>query len=142
MKNKSISIKPVLPTKKGFLKVINKGLNECNGKKIGRFNWKDLDIQAVDAQGKMVGGLVSGTYWGWLFVKSLWVAEAYRNKGLGTELLQKAEVLAKKRGCQYVHLDTFSFQAPQFYRKLGFKRFGSLKPFPKKSTRYFLYKKI
>jgi ribosomal protein S18 acetylase RimI-like enzyme len=72
----------------------------------------------------------------------LWVDEKHRNKGLGTQLLLKAEVLAGKRGCKYVHLDTFSFQAPEFYRKLGYKRFGALKPFPKGSTRYFLYKKI
>ncbi len=117
-------------------------LNAYNAQQIGPFGWKDLDLKAVNSKGKCIGGLASGTYWGWLFVKMLWVDEKYRGQGIGTCLLEKAQALAKKRGCRYVHLDTFSFQAPDFYRKLGFKRFGTLKPFPKGSRRYFLYKKI
>jgi|WetSurMetagenome_2_1015567.scaffolds.fasta_scaffold1119791_1 ribosomal protein S18 acetylase RimI-like enzyme len=138
----SVSIRPVSSSKKGFRKIVYQKLNSYNKKKVGRFNWRDLDIEATNAKGKCVGGLLSGTYWGWLFVKMLWVEEKHREQGIGTQLLQKAEDLAVKRGCKYVHLDTFSFQAPEFYRKLGFKRFGSLKPFPKGSKRYFLYKRI
>jgi len=138
----STLIKPVSLTNKGFRDRVAQKLNSYNAKKIGHFNWKDLDLEAVDPKGKLMGGLVSGTYWGWLFVKMLWVDEKHRNKDIGTQLLQRAEDLARKRGCHHVHLDTFNFQAPEFYRKLGFKRFGVLKPFPKGSKRYFLYKKI
>ncbi len=136
------SIKSVPASDKGFRDFIGHKLNSYNGKKIGRFNWRELDLKAVDSEGKIVGGLASGTYWGWLFVKMLWVDEKHRNQGVGTQLLHQAEKIAEKRGCKYVHLDTFSFQAPDFYRKAGFQRFASLKPFPKGSTRYFLFKKI
>ncbi len=142
MTRTSASIKPVSSSNKKFRNRVVQELNAYNAKKIGRFNWKDLDFEAIDSKGKLIAGLVSGTYWGWLFVKMLWVDEKHRNKDIGTQLLNKAEAVAKKRGCKYVHLDTFDFQAPGFYRKLGFKRFGSLKHFPKGSERYFLYKKI
>jgi ribosomal protein S18 acetylase RimI-like enzyme len=137
-----ISIKSVSLSNKNFRKIVSQKLDSYNSKKIGHFNWRDLDIEAVNSKGKLIGGLISGTYWGWLFVKMLWVDEKYRNKDIGTQLIHKAVVIARKRGCKYVHLDTFNFQAPGFYRKLGFKRFGSLKPFPKGSERYFLRKKI
>lgn len=106
--------------------------------------WKGTEIalEARDNKGKLIGGLVGMTYWGWLLVFELWVHESQRKKGLGTELLQRAEAMAKKRGCKYVHLDTFGFQAPGFYRKLGFKVFGTLRPFPRGHKRYYLYKKI
>ncbi len=136
------SIKTVNSPNKRFRDFVGRELNSYNRKYIGRLDWRDLDLKAVDPKGKIVGGLVSGTYWGWLFVKTLWVNEKNRNQGLGTQLLQKAQAIARKRGCRYVHLDTFDFQAPEFYRKMGFKKFGSLKSFPKGSKRYFLYKKF
>jgi ribosomal protein S18 acetylase RimI-like enzyme len=103
---------------------------------------KDIGLEVRDKKGRLIGGLVGLTYWGWLHVFELWVHGTYRKKGLGRDLLQRAEALAKERGCQYVHLDTFSFQAPGFYKKLGFKVFGTLGPFPSGHKRYYLFKKI
>jgi ribosomal protein S18 acetylase RimI-like enzyme len=136
-------VKIVSPAEKGFKKVLGRKLDTHNRAAIGsNFDWKNVEVEAKNARGKLVGGLYGGTYWGWLHVKMLWVDKVYRKQGVGTELIKKAGILAKKRGCKYVCLSTFSFHAPGFYRKLGFKRYASLKPFIKGSTRFYLYKKI
>ena len=142
MDKNSIKLKPVSSKPEKFNKVIANKLNEHAKEKYFPFDWKDLNLEARNKQSQLVGGLAGGTIWNWLFVRALWVAKKYRNQGLGTQLLQKAQLMAKKRGCSYIELDTYSYQAPGFYRKLGFKRFGTLKPFPKGARRYYLFKKI
>ncbi|PLZ04647.1 GNAT family N-acetyltransferase, partial [Fischerella thermalis] len=85
----------------------------------------------------IVGGLIGETYWQWLYVDVLWVHELFRGKGYGDILLATAEQEAVKRGCQYAYLDTFSFQAPEFYRKRGYVVFGELPNFPQGYSRFF-----
>ena len=67
---------------------------------------------------KIVAGLIGQTHGNWLTIKYLWVAENLRGQHIGTELLEQAEKIAKERGCCYCFLDTFSFQAPQFFTKV------------------------
>lgn len=139
---KSFSFKSVSKPRLVLKKQLGHQLDIYNKSQMGFIDWKDLGVEARDPKRKLIGGLVGGTYWGWLQVFELWVDKSYRDQGLGTELLHKAEVIAKKRGCRYIQLDTFSFQAPGFYKKLGFKEFGVLKPFPKGHARHYLYKRI
>jgi len=53
-----------------------------------------------------------------------------------------AEVEARKRGARYAYLDTFDFQAPEFYKKYGYEVFGVLEDFPSGHTRYFMKKQL
>jgi GNAT superfamily N-acetyltransferase len=78
----------------------------------------------------IIGGLWGVTYWRWLFVDQLFVPEAQRGKGLGTALLKQAEAEARKRGCHGVWLLSFSFQAPDFYRRHDYSAFGSIEEYP------------
>jgi GNAT superfamily N-acetyltransferase len=103
-------------------------------------NDRDL-IVVLRAEGSLIGGLIGFTYWNWLFVKQLWVSEAFRSQGHGSELMLAAEREAAGRGCGHAHLDTFDFQALPFYRKLGYVVFGELEDFPPGHTRYFLQKR-
>jgi GNAT superfamily N-acetyltransferase len=81
--------------------------------------WRPLGIFLRDAE-TIMAGLAGHTYAGWLFVQYLWVSDHLRGQGIGRELLVQAERRAQERGCHSVCLDTFSFQAPGFYRKLGY----------------------
>ncbi len=90
----------------------------------------------------IVGGLIGETYWGWLYINALWVAEKLRRKNLGKALMKKAESEARKRGIRHVFVDTYSFQAPGFYRKLGYRQFGKLSDCPKGHSRHFLQKAL
>jgi GNAT superfamily N-acetyltransferase len=78
----------------------------------------------------IIGGLWGVSYWRWLFVDLLFVPEAHRGQGPGTALLQQAEDKARERGCIGVWLLSFSFQAPQFYRRHGYTAFGSIEAYP------------
>jgi ribosomal protein S18 acetylase RimI-like enzyme len=70
------------------------------------------------------------------------VAESLRRKNLGKALIEKAEAEARKRGVGNVFLDSFTFQAPKFYRKLGYREFGRLKDFPVGHDRIWMTKAL
>jgi GNAT superfamily N-acetyltransferase len=95
-----------------------------------------------DGDGELVGGLLGGTYWGWLYVEILWVPEEHRGRGYGRNLLAAAEREAVHRGCLRAHLDTHDFQAVEFYRKQGYVVAGKLEDLPPGHTRYLLKKDL
>lgn len=74
--------------------------------------------------GTILGGLTGKTYWEYLDVYFLWVASERRGAGLGAKILAAAEEEAAKRGCKHSLLNTFSFQAPEFYLKVGYAQVG------------------
>lgn len=108
----------------------------------GSFEKVPLGIYARDDSGKIVGGLTGYTLWTWLHVRLLAVSPEGRGKGLGTDLLTRAEAEARKRGCKNAFLDTFSFQARPFYEKMGYSVFGELPDFPPGHSRYYLRKEL
>jgi ribosomal protein S18 acetylase RimI-like enzyme len=57
-------------------------------------------------------------------------------------LLASAELEARKRGCNFIQLDTFSFQALGFYEKQGYKKFGDLPNYTNNHVRFYLYKAV
>ncbi|MBD2775098.1 GNAT family N-acetyltransferase [Iningainema tapete] len=113
-----------------------------NSNRVGEGNYKHLAIFLRDSHEHIVGGLIGETYWQWLYVDVLWVHESFRGEGYGDTLLTTAEQEAVKRGCRYAYLDTFSFQAPEFYQKRGYVIFGKLPNFPQGYTRFFLKKDL
>jgi GNAT superfamily N-acetyltransferase len=106
----------------------------------GHQRWRPLAVFARD-QERVVAGLGGESYSGWLFVRYLWVSDALRGRGIGRELMGAAEGRAVERGCHSAWVDTFSFQAPGFYRKLGYEVFGEL-DYPPEHKRFFLQKRL
>ena len=101
---------------------------------------QQLTVFLRDKSGSIIGGLLGGTYWRWLYIEVLWVAVEFRKQGYGAALLSAAENEAIKRGCHYSHLDTHSFQAVSFYERRGYSRVGELKDLPEGHSRYLLWK--
>jgi GNAT superfamily N-acetyltransferase len=99
-----------------------------------------ISVEADDLA--VLGGLTGYTRRQWLFVERLWVKTTARRKGIGAHLLTKAEQIARERGCLGSWLDTFSFQARDFYRRQGYEEFGSLMDFPPGYSRYYLWKRL
>lgn len=122
--------------------VIYQGLLEYNLSKIEDKNPKDLGIYLHDESGKKMAGLIGNTHGNWLVVKFLWVNEELRGKNIGGKILKQAEKTAKERGCKYVFLDTFSFQAPKFYLKYGYKEVFTLDEYPLSGKRYYFTKTL
>jgi GNAT superfamily N-acetyltransferase len=126
------------------LRVLSEGLMEYNRSKVGGRSKEPLTFFLRDAEGRIVGG-VHGNYSstsGWLYVAALWVSEGARGGGHGRRLMERVEREAVERGCANAYLDTFSFQAPGFYRKLGYVVFGELEDFPEGHSRIFLRKRL
>ena len=88
------------------------------------------------------GGLTARIGFGWMFVELLFVPERLRGQGVGRQLMEQAEVVARDKGCVGIWLDTFSFQAPGFYQKLGYAVFGEIANYPAGSSRFFLHKHL
>lgn len=102
-----------------------------------------LAVTLEDAPGgRIIGGLWGETYYDWMFVELLFVPEAWRGEGLGARLLAAAEEEARGRGCRHAWLDSYSFQAPGFYRKQGYEVFGTLPDYPRGIERLFLCKRL
>lgn len=96
-----------------------------------------------DSKGNVIGGILAySVMWHILYIDTLWVNEEFRGEGYGSILLKEVEAEAKKIGCHIVHLDTFDFQGPDFYKKNGYEVFGVLEDSPKGHTEYFFTKKL
>lgn len=105
------------------------------------FRGKLMTIIVRDENKQIVGGLKGYCYGNALFVDILFVDDQLRGKGYGTQLMKLAEQEAKKNACDFVHLDTFSFQALPFYLNLGYTVYAELDYKPD-IKRYYLKKDI
>ena len=56
------------------------------------------------------------------------------------ELIKKVEEIAKQKGCGLIHLDSFDWQAKDFYLKHGYEVFGILDDCPPGHKRYYMKK--
>ena len=95
---------------------LNDGITEQAKQKKGM---KQLDFFAFfirDEDSKIVGGCAGDNMYGGLFVGQLWVAEPLRNQGYGTNLMQKAEALAKESKCNFMAVNTFDWEALDFIK--------------------------
>lgn len=123
---------------------------EILNEKMDLFNTKQLSFHGqieefrnyvIKDKDNIIGGIRICLYLNeCMFISVLFVEESYRGKGLGSRLLQYVEDRAKSKGIKLVHLDTFDFQAKDFYSKHGYEIFGVLDDCPKGHKRYYLKK--
>jgi GNAT superfamily N-acetyltransferase len=102
---------------------------------------QSLAVLVRGPDGELRAGLVGYAYAGWLFIRYLWVDSDLRRGGVGRALMAEAERQARALGCHSAWVDTFSFQAPEFYAKLGYREFGRL-DYPPHHQRIFLQKQL
>jgi GNAT superfamily N-acetyltransferase len=122
--------------------IIGSGINEYNQQQAGEEHGKNLCFVLKGSDQVVLGGVIGQTYWDWLFINLMWLKDEFRGQGYGQQLLALAEDEARKRGAKHAYLDTFSFQAPDFYKKYGYRVFGELPDFPAGHTRYFMTKDL
>ncbi len=124
------------------LEFLEDQINAYNVAVTGIVDWYPLAIFVRDAAGQIVAGVNGGMWAGYLEIKNLWVREDLRGQGVGRRLLLAAEQEALRRGCTQVLLDTHDFQAPDFYRRLGYTIFGTFEGIGGRHTRYYLRKTL
>ncbi|WP_244479775.1 GNAT family N-acetyltransferase [Methylobacterium sp. Leaf94] len=104
-------------------------------------DWGLLALTVRDADGAIVGGLWGRHGYGMLFVELLALGPA-RGQGLGRRLMRQAEAEARRRGLSGIWLDTWTFQAPGFYARLGFTECGRITDYPPGHDRIFFVKRF
>jgi GNAT superfamily N-acetyltransferase len=119
-----------------------KGLVAYNREQAGPLKYSRAVITAKGKNGELLGGLILQSYWRESYIELLWLSAKARGTGVGTRLIQEAERSARRRGSLLIHLNTYSFQAPGFYRKQGYRRFGALSGSPRGESRYFYVKNL
>ncbi len=118
------------------------GLDRYNASRVGPEGSRPVWAACRDVNGRLVAGARCMVLWRWLLLDWLWVEEARRGQGLGSLVLQRAEEAGAAAGCTEAMLNTFSFQAPGFYRRHGYAVFGELTDMPEGETRYWMSKRI
>lgn len=107
--------------------------------------FRTLCVFARSDDGKLIGGLTGKTYWDYLDVYFLWVDAEHRGAGLASRILAAAESEAITRGCKHSLLNTFSFQAPKFYPKVGYEEVGVVRGYRGISQlhdRFYMHKSL
>lgn len=116
-------------------------LESFNKQVVGRDDFRPIHL-VIREHGNVVAGLNGLTGWNWLYVQTLWVKDSLRHHGLGTRLLEHAETMAKRRGCVGACLSSFDFQAPEFYERFGYSKFGKIDAYPEDKSLHFLSKRF
>lgn len=93
-------------------------------------------------EGKLVGCVTISFLWNGMEILTLWVDDSIRGQGWGTKLMQAAEDEGVKRGADFAYTNTFSWQAPEFYQKLGYTLYGKLENFPEGDTLSYFRKDL
>ena len=129
-------------TPEADMDVILEGVREYNRNNCGPDKNRPLNIIIRDDQNNIIAGLLADTWGQVCYIHTVWTAQHRRHTGLGTRLMQNAEQHAKQRGCTIAYVDTYSFQAPDFYTKFGFKPIATLDGFPRNIVQRFYRKTI
>jgi GNAT superfamily N-acetyltransferase len=119
-----------------------KGLVRFNREQAGPLRYKRTVLSVRDGKGRLLGGLILQSHWRESYIELLWLSARARRAGLGSQLLEEAERRAQRRGSRLIHLNTYSFQAPGFYEKHGYQRFGRMSGSPQGESRHFYVKRL
>jgi ribosomal protein S18 acetylase RimI-like enzyme len=103
--------------------------------------YQEVNLFLIDTDGQIYGGIISELCWNWLEIHYLYIDQELRKLGYGKKLLSEAEKIAKEKNCDFIKLDTLSFQALDFYKKQGFEVFGTIQN-AGGHTHYYLKKNI
>jgi len=122
---------------------IERSLIDENAAAVGPSGHRKLEMAAYDSAGALAGGLLAETYWGRLVISILWVRPDVRRRGIGSDLLARAEAEAVRRGCVGAQLDTYDWQeCLAFGYKRGYRVIGRYDGIAGAHTNYFMSKTL
>lgn len=123
--------------------IIGGGLNSYNDEMTGYADRQPLAVLVKDpVTGDVLGGAMGRSSLGLLFLDLFHLPKELRGSGIGSSVLQAFEEEGRRRGCVTGVLYTISFQAPGFYERHGWRRFGEIACQPPGTSRIFLTKQF
>ncbi|MFW9906261.1 MAG: GNAT family N-acetyltransferase [Candidatus Thorarchaeota archaeon] len=102
----------------------------------------DISLVLKNSCGTIVGGVITSMLTGVMHLEVLWIDEMYRGRGYGRALVLQAESIGKEKGYPASQTWTFSFQAPEFYQRIGYKLVGTFDGYTNGITEHILLKKF
>lgn len=117
----------------------------AHAKAVGfEFKEKPLSLTAAfsDDPGSPIGYLEGTSMQGRFYLSRLAIRSDARALGVGSELLSDAERIASERGDVEVVLDTWSFQAEEFYSAQGYEVIARLDDVPNGAGKVWMHKKL
>ncbi len=132
---------PIVSAQQPEWGIIGGGIHNYNIEKAGDDDGQTICF-VIQGPDEVVGGVIAATHWGWLYIDLMWIKEEFRGLGYGQRLLELVEEKGRELGAMNAYLDTFSFQAIDFYKKYGYQVFGELRDFPVGHQRYYLTKQL
>lgn len=129
------------PSKEDCAAVLNV-LRKFTTEQVETLDNNDFAVFVVDADRRVLGGITAQSRWGGFQIDVIALDERLRKRGYGTRLMQFAEQEALRRECHHMLLDTYEFQAKEFYLRHGFVVFGQLEGPAPFYPRYFMQKPL
>lgn len=124
------------------LAVIDAGLSTHNNAAAPLDEVQTLACVARLDSGEVIGGAIGRTWGECGEIQVLWVHEAHRYRGLGRKLVGAFESAARAQGCQLCYLETLTYQAPQFYLRLGYQIALRLAGFPRGIEKFVMTRRL
>jgi ribosomal protein S18 acetylase RimI-like enzyme len=121
--------------------VVKEGLIKSYEAQFGERD-KELSVFLKNDLGKVFGGMQAMFDSEAIYIEALWIEDNLRKQGYGRKLLAAAEEEAVKNGCRFSLVDTWDFQAEEFYLKNGYEKIGELKNYWHGHSKLFLRKKL
>ncbi len=123
-----------------FYQTIDEEFNKFATKNGVICNYKSFAFMAKDGD-KFIGIITGNSYYKEVHISDLIILEQYRNQHIGSELIKTVENYYKDKEFENINLTTYGFQAPEFYKKCGFKiEFIRENKENSKLNKYFLVK--
>jgi len=122
--------------------VVDQGLEAANAAAAPLSDVQPLACFAHSPPGNVVAGAVGRTWGVCCELQQLWVEPKLRRNGIASQLVRLFEERATVRGCRVFYLETFSFQAPAFYRNLGYESALELRGSPCGIVKHVMTKRI
>ena len=104
----------------GIYEIIDEEFNKFAVKNGIVCNYKSFAFVAKE-ESKIIGIITGNSYYKEVHISDLIVLEQYRNKHIGSKLMETVENYYKNKGYENINLTTYGFQALEFYKKCGFK---------------------
>lgn len=107
-----------------------------------RGRYEEINLYLKDENGIVRGGILAEVCWNWLEIHTFMIDEDIRKTGFGTKLLAEIETIALEKECDFIKVDTLSFQALGFYEKNGYQVYGSIDNVGRDFENYYLKKDL
>ena len=136
----SVSVHNSCPPEESAL--VDQGLGEANAAAAPLHEVQPLSCFAHTESGRLIGGAIGRRWGACCELQQLWVDPAHRRQGIAAKLVRAFEARAQSHGCSSFYLETFTFQAPELYRSLGYAVAHEHKVYPHGIVKFLMVKHL